>query len=166
MTTVICAQCGNSFRAWPSDKRRYCSRRCFDLGHTKSYSIRCEICGRELIAAAKQAKSGERRFCSRRCAGKSSTPPGSQTGEKSSSWKGGRFQSSIGYEMVLLEGQGKYTTAQKAIMEKTLGRKLRPGEVVHHRDGDKMNNDVSNLEVMSRAAHARIHKFLKKEIGR
>lgn len=32
-------------------------------------------------------------------------------------------------------------------MEKKLGRKLQKGENVHHRDGDKLNNDPSNLEL-------------------
>lgn len=29
-----------------------------------------------------------------------------------------------------------------------LGRPLRRGEVVHHRDGNKLNNDPMNLEVL------------------
>ena len=43
------------------------------------------------------------------------------------------------------------------IMEQELGRELRQDEVVHHIDGDKRNNDVSNLQVMTRSEHARLH---------
>lgn len=40
--------------------------------------------------------------------------------------------------------------------EAMLGRPLRPGEVVHHRDGDKLNNDPMNLEVLpSQAEHTK-----------
>jgi hypothetical protein len=34
----------------------------------------------------------------------------------------------------------------------------RPGVIVHHIDGDRTNNDPSNLVKMTRAAHLREHK--------
>lgn len=43
------------------------------------------------------------------------------------------------------------------IAEQHIGRRLHPNEVVHHIDGDKRNNSLSNLQVMTRADHARIH---------
>jgi len=42
-------------------------------------------------------------------------------------------------------------------VEGSVGRKLKPEEIVHHKDGDKHNNDVSNLEIMSRKEHAKKH---------
>lgn len=39
-----------------------------------------------------------------------------------------------------------------------LGRRLRSDEVVHHKDGNKLNNDIANLEVMTRAAHTAHHR--------
>lgn len=45
----------------------------------------------------------------------------------------------------------------KYLMEKELGRKLLPDEDVHHRDGNPLNNDISNLVVISHADHAREH---------
>lgn len=35
----------------------------------------------------------------------------------------------------------------RLVMESVLGRPLRPGENVHHRDGQKSNNDPANLEL-------------------
>lgn len=37
----------------------------------------------------------------------------------------------------------------KAIAEERLGRKLKPREYVHHKDGDVKNNTRSNLEVIA-----------------
>lgn len=31
------------------------------------------------------------------------------------------------------------------------------GFIIHHKDGDKTNNSIDNLELMSRARHASIH---------
>lgn len=48
-------------------------------------------------------------------------------------------------------------TAHRRAAETALRRKLKPGEVVHHRDEDKANNTPTNLEVQSRGAHTRAH---------
>lgn len=45
------------------------------------------------------------------------------------------------------------------IMEQHLGRPLTFNEVVHHIDGNKRNNDLSNLEVVSRSNHSSSHKL-------
>lgn len=51
----------------------------------------------------------------------------------------------------------------RIVAEQKLGRKLKPGEVVHHVDEDKRNNDPSNLEVLeSQAQHAALHQKLRK----
>ena len=42
-------------------------------------------------------------------------------------------------------------------MEKQLGRRLSFNEIVHHIDGDKSNNELSNLEILSRSEHAKMH---------
>lgn len=39
----------------------------------------------------------------------------------------------------------------KWLMEQELGRKLQNNEIVYHIDGDAYNNDISNLEVITRA---------------
>ena len=42
-------------------------------------------------------------------------------------------------------------------MENKLGRLLLPGEVVHHRNEDKTDDDISNLELKTNVEHSREH---------
>ncbi len=45
----------------------------------------------------------------------------------------------------------------RIVAEQLLGRPLVKGEIVHHRDGNKHNNDPSNLEVMTQSEHMKLH---------
>ncbi len=45
----------------------------------------------------------------------------------------------------------------RVIMEQILGRSLGRNEVVHHKNGDRRDNRVENLEVMSLSEHSRNH---------
>lgn len=44
-------------------------------------------------------------------------------------------------------------------MEQYLGRKLRPDEIVHHIDGNKLNNNIENLKIMTRGEHSKLHRL-------
>lgn len=50
--------------------------------------------------------------------------------------------------------------AHRYIMEQHIGRFLTKDEVVHHLDGDKLNNDISNLKIMSQSEHAKLHSHV------
>ena len=43
-------------------------------------------------------------------------------------------------------------------MEDRIGRPLRDDECVHHIDGDKTNNEDSNLALVTRSGHQRLHQ--------
>lgn len=45
----------------------------------------------------------------------------------------------------------------RVIAEQMLGRPLQRNEIVHHIDGNKHNNDPSNLQVMTQSDHVRMH---------
>lgn len=45
----------------------------------------------------------------------------------------------------------------RVVAEAMLGRKLKKGEIVHHIDGNKLNNDPSNLEITTQSKHVDKH---------
>jgi hypothetical protein len=45
----------------------------------------------------------------------------------------------------------------RVVAEQMLGRPLKRNEIVHHIDGNKHNNDPSNLQVMTQSEHVRMH---------
>ncbi len=51
----------------------------------------------------------------------------------------------------------------RMIMEEYLGKKLTRKEVVHHIDGNTLNNKIENLQVMSISEHASLHLHHKNE---
>lgn len=51
------------------------------------------------------------------------------------------------------------------IMEKRLGRKLKSDEVVHHIDGNGLNNNINNLEVMTKREHQITHNCVERLRG-
>lgn len=88
------------------------------------------------------------KYCSRKCMGlgRRRVLP-----EKHPHWKGGRSKMLNGYIRVRVNKTYRYE--HRVVMERVLGRPLRSGEVVHHKDGDRTNNAPKNLEVMRRHHH-------------
>lgn len=77
-----------------------------------------------------------------------------KTGGNHYLWKGGiSIDKASGY---LRDNKSKRRIHRK-IVEEHLGRKLKTWEQVHHIDGDKTNNDISNLIVLSRSEHTKVH---------
>lgn len=55
-------------------------------------------------------------------------------------------------------GPNKFRSVHVVLMEERIGRALIDDEIVHHIDGDKSNNNINNLALMTRSAHARLHR--------
>jgi len=54
-------------------------------------------------------------------------------------------------------GEFKGRLQHVVIIEQKIGRKLYSDECVHHIDHNKSNNDISNLVLMKRSEHSRLH---------
>ena len=60
---------------------------------------------------------------------------------------------------VMEKRDGRWQRQHRLVMEEKLGRKLKPGEVVHHKNEVKTDNDPDNLELTSRSAHQKTHNL-------
>lgn len=90
-------------------------------------------------------------------------------GEFNTRWKGGVLYRS-GYKFIRLpdhpfcDNHG-YVREHRWIMEQHIGRYLTEKEVVHHRDKNRLNNEISNLELISDNIKHLVEKHLKKDMS-
>ena len=128
---IICAKCGKEKTIFPSklEKRNFCSKSC-----SNSYN-----------------NSGKKNHFSR--------DKYVREGEKSPNWKGGR-KTERGYILVYLPKHPRavkgYVREHRLVMEKKLGRYLKPNEIVHHMNHIKDDNREENLMILSKSKHGEI----------
>lgn len=87
-------------------------------------------------------------------AGIPSHPKHSAPGAANGAWKGGRYFDADGYVLVWAPDHPAATKEgrvreHRLVMERELGRYLLATEVVDHIDGNRSNNDPSNLRVFA-----------------
>ena len=61
------------------------------------------------------------------------------------------------YEYKARKVNNKRIDEHRLVMENKLKRTLSRQEVVHHIDGNKRNNSIQNLQLMSLSEHSRLH---------
>lgn len=64
----------------------------------------------------------------------------------------------------ITRGKNKGRSVHVVIMESLIGRKLNKDEVVHHKNECKTDNNISNLELMTRSEHSILHAKMNTKI--
>jgi len=149
MKEFTCIVCGKIILDYPSTNRKTCSQECkyksFGQNEERSRKLSVAHTGRKRSAEELERINKTR-----------------SRGDKHWRWKGGRFvKSGTQYILVLVHGhpyanRHGYVREHRLVVEKHIGRYLTPNEHVHHKDGNKQNNKIENLVILTNSQHAHI----------
>lgn len=152
-----CQTCGKKFEVNASDHRikegkqiKYCSHACAGMAIRTGETRPCPICGKLFYTTRNE-------FCSPECGTKGKMQRNTH-----------KTYMENGYICHYVNGYNKKGNVKqhRLVMENHLGRRLSENEVVHHKNGDKTDNSIDNLEVMTRSEHNSLHRKKEKAEGK
>ena len=137
---LYCLECGNKHLKLECQLTRgrgkFCSKLCANKYRQIGTTIKCLFCDTEFYRCISEQKRNILQFCSNECYFNNRILNAKKT-------------------TYLKEGQ---THRHILVAEKALNRKLIKGEIVHHIDEDKKNNNIENLAILpSQSIHAKVH---------
>lgn len=187
---VKCANCGKEFNICPSRakaKTNCCSKKCESEFRIKNSPLncKCDWCGKLFHRSKKWMEQNKNNFCSYKCSyefkkinfrGANNHQYGLR-GKLNPTWKSDEKISNYGYKMIrVLEHPfcncDGFVFEHRLIAEKYLlndensieidGEKyLKKEYIVHHKDKNRLNNNIENLEVMKKSEHSSRHSAEK-----
>jgi hypothetical protein len=138
----ICAHCKSVFT--PNHrlgqkriaKMQFCSRDCTNKSRRIVFERNCASCGTLFTPSNNRGK-----YCTKTCAASA------HKGPKGTKNKPEKYRRITGKD-------GTRQLEHRVVMEKILGRPLEPGENVHHKNGNRLDNNPANLELWYRGQPA------------
>lgn len=120
---------------------------------------KCLNCKISFLAHFKKIRKGGGRYCSNKC---------QMAIQANAKYFNGKLLNERGYVIVKQKGdkamKSGYCYEHRLVAEEKLGRPLLKSEIVHHIDGNKLNNHPANLMVMTQGDHMRWHKIHRKSL--
>lgn len=114
---------------------------------------KCQHCKVTFFAQYRKIKIGGGKFCSNKCQ--------ITVREPNAKHINGKLINENGYVIVKVKNvkrmKSGYSYEHRVVAEAKLGRPLMKGEIVHHIDGNKLNNHPDNLLIMNQGDHIRLH---------
>lgn len=115
-------------------------------GRPQKWLCKCD-CGSERCVQGRSLRKGK----SESCGCTRSDPRLNKRGANHRNWRGGRHRTKHGYvsvQVVRIDRELRSRVLEHVhVMEQFLGRRLRPGENVHHKNGVRDDNRIENLEL-------------------
>lgn len=158
-----CAGCGKEFRGSHLYQRRYCSRECSDMHRTgngrarQERQVKCQNCGNEFTVQAYQ--EGVAKFCSRKCQREGFKKTihcrcdqcGKDFTKRPSEMMAKNYCSKLCYQVAITNVREQVTARGKC---ERCGWHEEVGILrIHHKNRDRENNTLENLELLCPTCH-------------
>lgn len=144
----ICPNCGIEYKTYISQDKKFCCRKCLDQYTKKQtynkYKTNCRVCGKEFLPP-RPAEGAM--YCSYKCSGIAMRK---EKVDRQGYW----FICKPDHPNSSKQG---YVAEHALIMEKHIGRYLHDDEVVHHKNRQKKDNRIENLQLMTDVEHKKLH---------
>lgn len=150
----VCIECpihGEFWQTPHSHLKGHGCPECAKISRRRQREVTCDYCGKMFFRQVCYDKRKNKHiFCCKECEAEFR-----KLNNTTSEWRGGHIGKTTGYKYIRVNG--KDIGEHILVMITHLGRPLEKNEVVHHIDGNKLNNSLENLQLMTRKEHAKLH---------